>query len=131
MKIERNEKIDLVELNELLSTIGWGIKDLDKLENSLKLSWGWITARDDNGKLIGFVQILSDGIKHAYILRLLVDKKYQGQGVGTKIVENMMELLNENKLNPVLITKPSEESFYNRFGFDRNSNGFISMLRWE
>ena len=62
---------------------------------------------------------------------MLVHKKYQGQGVGTKIVENMMELLNENKLNPVLITKPSEESFYNKFGFDRSSNGFIGMLRWE
>lgn len=131
MKIERNEKIDLVELNELLSTMGWGIKDLDKLESSLKLSWAWITARDDNGRLIGFVQILSDGIKHAYILKLLVHKEYQGQGIGSKIVENMMELLNENKLNPVLITKPSEESFYNKFGFDRDSNGFISMLRWE
>ncbi|WP_055667318.1 GNAT family N-acetyltransferase [Desnuesiella massiliensis] len=91
MRIERNEKIDLIELNELLSTLGWGIKDVDKLENSLKLSWGWITARDENNNLIGFVQILSDGIKHAYILRLLVHKEYQGQGIGTKIIENMLQ----------------------------------------
>lgn len=131
MKIARNEKIDVVELNELLSTIGWGMKDLDKLEHSLKLSWGYITARDENNRLVGFVQILSDGIKHAYILRLLVHKEYQGQGIGTKIILNMMEWFKENNFNPVLITKPAEESFYNKFGFDRSNNGFISMLKWD
>lgn len=131
MKIIRNEKIEVVELNELLSTIGWGIKDLNKLENSLQLSWGYITARDENNKLVGFVQILSDGIKHAYILRLLVHKEYQGQGIGTKIVLNMMEWFKENNFNPVLITKPAEETFYNKFGFDRDNNGFISMLKWD
>lgn len=131
MKIERNEKINVVELNELLSTIGWGIKELNKLENSLKLSWGYITARDENNKLVGFVQVLSDGIKHAYILRLLVHKEYQGQGIGTKIVLNMMEWFKQNNFNPVLITKPAEEAFYNKFGFDRSNNGFISMLKWD
>lgn len=131
MKIERNAKIDVNELNNLLSTIGWGVSPIEKLENSLKLTWVWITARDESNKLVGFVQILSDGIKHAYILRLLVHKDYQGQGIGTRIVENLMELLKENKLNPVLITKPAEESFYNKFGFARENNGFISLFKWE
>ncbi len=131
MKIENNGEINVMELNELLSTIGWGINPIEKLENSLKLSWGWITARDESHKLVGFVQILSDGIKHAYILRLLVHKEYQGQGVGTKIVENMMELLNQNKLNPILISKPTEEAFYNKFGLSRNNNGFISLFKWS
>jgi len=95
------------------------------------LSWGWITARDESNKLVGFVQILSDGIKHAYILRLIVDKGYQGRGIGTTIVENMMNLLNKNKLNPILITKPTEEAFYNKFGLSRTNNGFISLFKWN
>jgi len=131
IKVERNVNIDVNELNDLLSTIGWDLDPIEKLENSLKLTWGWITARDESNKLVGFVQILSDGIKHAYILRLLVHKDYQGQGIGTKIVENLMELLKENKLNPVLITKPAEEAFYSKFGFARENNGFISLFKWE
>lgn len=131
MKIERNTPIDAVELNDLLKTMGWGVSPIEKLESSLKLTWGWITARDESNKLVGFVQILSDGIKHGYILRLLVHKDYQGQGIGTKILENLMELLKENKLNPVLITKPAEEGFYNRFGLVRENNGFISLFKWE
>lgn len=131
MKIECNGEIDIIELNELLSTVGWRINPIEKLENSLELSWGWITAKDESDKLVGFVQILSDGIKHAYILRLLVHKEHQSKGIGTKIVENMMELLNKNELNPILITKPTEEAFYNKFGLSRSNNGFISLFKWS
>lgn len=130
MRIERNAKIDVNELNSLLKTIGWGIDSPEKLEESLKLSWGWITVRDDLNMLIGFVQILSDGIVHAYILRLLVHKDYQGKGIGTKIMENLMEFLDENKLRPILLTKPTEESFYSKFGLSRSNKGYISLFKW-
>jgi len=131
MKIKRNEDINYKELNELLSTIGWGINPLSRLEQSIGLSWGWITARDENDKLVGFVQVLSDGIKHAYILRMLVHKDYQGNEIGKKIMNELMEMLKEEKLNPVLITKPAEESFYKKFGFKREDNGFISLFKWD
>lgn len=130
MKIQRNERIDVHELNNLLKTVGWGINSPQKLQESLNLSWGWITVRDDANKLIGFVQVLSDGIKHAYILRLLVHSEYQGKGIGTKIMENLMDLLGENGLSPVLLTKPSEETFYSKFGLSRSNKGFISLFKW-
>ncbi len=131
MKIIRNEKIDVVELNELLGTIGWRVNPIEKLSKSLELSWGWITARDEEGKLVGFVQILSDGIKHAYILRLLVHSEFQGMGIGKKIMTDLTQLLKEEELNPVLITKPAEESFYQDYGFKREDNGFISLFKWD
>lgn len=131
MKIERNADINTTELNGLLQTIGWAINPAEKLDKALALSWGWITARSEDGKLVGFVQVLSDGIKHAYILRLLVHKDYQRQGVGTKIMEELFEFLKVNKLNPILITKPSEEDFYNKFGLSRENNDFISLFKWE
>ncbi|MFT9495220.1 GNAT family N-acetyltransferase [Anaerosolibacter sp.] len=131
MKIERNADINTTELNGLLQTIGWAINPVEKLDKTLALSWGWITARSEDGKLVGFVQVLSDGIKHAYILRLLVHKDYQRQGVGTKIMEELLEFLKESKLNPILITKTREEAFYNKFSLSRENNGFISLFKWE
>ena len=130
LKIKVNDTMDVNELNDLLKTIGWGVSSSSKLEESLKLSWGWITARDELDRLIGFVQILSDGIKHAYILRLIVHKDFQGNGVGTKIMEKLMEVLEENNLSPILLTKPSEESFYSKFGLSRSNKGFISLFKW-
>ena len=131
MKIIRNEKINYKELNELLGTIGWKLDSISKLEKSIKLSWSWITARDEDNKLVGFVQVLSDGIKHAYILRMLVHKDHQGNGIGKKIMDELMEMLKEENLNPVLITKPKEEGFYEKFGFGRENNGFISLFKWN
>lgn len=130
MIIERKSKVDVNELNCLLKTVGWGLSSPEKLEEALGLSWGWITVRDDLDKLIGFVQILSDGIKHAYILRLLVHKDHQGKGIGTKIMENLMEFLEENNLSPILLTKPAEETFYSKFGLSRSNSGFISLFKW-
>ena len=42
-----------------------------------------------------------------------------------------MNWLDDNDLNPILITKPNEEAFYNKFGFSREQNGFISMFKWK
>lgn len=74
---------------------------------------------------------MSDGIKHAYILRMLVHKDYQGNGIGKAIMKELLIMLEEEKLNPVLITKPKEESFYKQFGFKREDNGFISLFKWD
>jgi len=131
MRIIRNEEINYKELNELLGTIGWKLDPISKLEKSIDLSWSWITARDEEDKLVGFVQVLSDGIKHAYILRMLVHKDYQRNGIGKMIMGELMEMLKEENLNPVLITKAKEEGFYEQFGFGRENNGFISLFKWN
>jgi len=131
MRIIRNEEINYKELNELLGTIGWKLDPISKLEKSIDLSWSWITARDEEDKLVGFVQVLSDGIKHAYILRMLVHKDYQRNGIGKMIMGELMEMIKEENLNPVLITKAKEEGFYEQFGFGRENNGFISLFKWN
>lgn len=131
MNTIKNENLDAKELNQLLATVGWGSNTDEKLKRALELSWGWMTVRNDHNELIGFVQVLSDGIKHAYILRLLVHKDYQGKGIGKQIVKELLEWLEENGLNPILITKPNEEPFYNQFDFSREQNGFISLFKWK
>ena len=52
LRIERNEKIDVNELNNLLKSIGWGINSSKILQESLNLSWGWITVRNETNKLL-------------------------------------------------------------------------------
>ncbi len=131
MKIIRNENLDAKELNQLLATVGWGSNTEEKIRKALELSWGWLTVRSENNELIGFVHVLSDGIKHAYVLRLLVHKEHQGHGIGKEIVRELLEWLDENGLNPVLITKPTEEPFYNQFDFSREQGGFISLFKWK
>ena len=127
MKIEMNEEIDVNELNDLLETNKWRIQDTSKLEKALVLSWCWLTARNERSQLIGFVQVLSDGIRHAYILRLIVHPDYQRKGVGTELMNRLMELLKENNLLPTLVAAPGKDKFYEKFGFKQECKEMKAM----
>jgi GNAT superfamily N-acetyltransferase len=50
-----------------------------------RLSLGWITARDDDG-LVGFVNVIWDGLVHAFILDTAVATRSQHQGIGAQLI---------------------------------------------
>ncbi len=48
-------------------------------------SLGWVVARDA-GRLVGFVNVLWDGLVHAWIQDLMVAKAARNRGIGTGLV---------------------------------------------
>jgi len=48
-------------------------------------SLGWVTAKDD-GMLVGFVNVISDGLVHAWIQDVMVARSHRGQGIATQLV---------------------------------------------
>jgi GNAT superfamily N-acetyltransferase len=48
-------------------------------------SLGWVTARDD-ATLVGFVNVLWDGLVHAWLQDTMVAKAARRSGVGTELV---------------------------------------------
>jgi GNAT superfamily N-acetyltransferase len=46
----------------------------------------WISAHDEDNRLIGFVNVAWDGGAHAFALDVVVDPGHQGRGVGTALV---------------------------------------------
>jgi len=49
-------------------------------------SLGWVVARDDDGALVGFVNVISDGLVHAWIQDVMVAARARRRGVGTQLV---------------------------------------------
>ena len=49
-------------------------------------SLGWICAREDDGSLVGFVNVAWDGCDHAFLLDPKVRPDHQRAGVGTELV---------------------------------------------
>ena len=100
MEIELSSKglLSGAELNELFSTNSWQVDDSDVLDCSVKNSWHWITARNASGKLVGFVQAISDGMRHVYILKLIVHPDFRHQGIATSIMNGLMEIINDKKM---------------------------------
>jgi ribosomal protein S18 acetylase RimI-like enzyme len=51
-----------------------------------KHSLGWVTARLEDGRLVGFVNVAWDGGDHAFLLDTKVDPHFQRRGIGTELV---------------------------------------------
>ncbi|MFT8710118.1 MAG: GNAT family N-acetyltransferase [Sporolactobacillus sp.] len=124
--ISSNIQIRAVELNELLATNYWDVHPIEKLEQGIQSSWGTICARNGE-QLIGYARILSDGIRHAYICNVIVHPDYRKQGIGTALMKEALRLLRENNLYPTLVASPGKKNYYEKLGFEAESNGYTAM----
>lgn len=133
IKIRDYREINLKELLELYENVGWSnyVNNpqmlLKAYQNSLKV----LSARDED-KLVGIVRVVGDGSSVIYIQDILVDKKYQRQGIGSRL---LTEILRDYKevYQKVLLTDNRREtvSFYKKLGFiqcdDFGCTAFVAM----
>lgn len=82
----------------------------------LKQSYSFIAAVDqDRHKVIGFINVVSDGVLSAYIPLLEVLPEYQSQGIGAQLVKQMLEQLKELYMID-LICDTELQPYYERLG---------------
>ena len=75
----------------------------------------------DEDKMIGFGRAISDGAYQAAIYDCAVIPEYQGQKVGSLIMEHIMKHL--EGCNVLLYAAPGKEGFYQKQGFSRLKTG--------
>ena len=80
----------------------------------------------DGDRLVGFAKVLSDGVYRAFIEDLIVDELYRGQGMGTRIMETLIDKLGDVE-HLILITGNDKLAYYGRFGFFKGPG--ISMMK--
>ncbi|MBW4517132.1 MAG: GNAT family N-acetyltransferase [Timaviella obliquedivisa GSE-PSE-MK23-08B] len=76
----------------------------------------------DSDRLIGFSRAVSDGIYRATIWDVVIDPDYQGAGLGRKLVETALMHPHVNHVEKVYLVTTHQQSFYERIGFERNTN---------
>jgi ribosomal protein S18 acetylase RimI-like enzyme len=54
-------------------------------------SHGWVTARDAAGLLVGFVNVVTDGGDHAFLLDTKTRGSHQRRGIGMRVVQYATE----------------------------------------
>ena len=60
------------------------------VEQTQKYSLGWVVARDGN-RFVGFVNVLWDGLVHAFIEDVMVDASLRHRGIGVGLVHAARE----------------------------------------
>ncbi|OGY79042.1 MAG: hypothetical protein A3B74_04125 [Candidatus Kerfeldbacteria bacterium RIFCSPHIGHO2_02_FULL_42_14] len=78
------------EAIKLYLALKWGNEskyDENKMKQALESTTMVISARDRAGKLVGLTRVLSDGVIHTSVADIAVHPEYQGQGIGTQMME--------------------------------------------
>ncbi len=75
----------------------------------------WLAVDDVSGKVVGFINALSDGILSAYIPLLEVLPEYSGRGIGSELVQRMLGTLNHLYMIDLLCDEDIQP-FYERLG---------------
>ena len=115
------EKISVEDFNYLNEKVGWGKRENIVVKEALDNTLYSITVYDDK-EVIGYGRIIGDKTIFLYIQDIIVIPEYQGNKIGTEIMNLLLKKINEyKKINPEIRTYigPSlgRETFYKKFGF--------------
>ncbi|MGD1851076.1 MAG: GNAT family N-acetyltransferase [Cyanophyceae cyanobacterium] len=123
------QTIDLKQLQQLFdSTAFWAqSRSLEDLSLALKHSNPVISAWH-NGDLIGFARATSDWVYRATIWDVVVDSKYQGAGIGRKLIHTLLSHPAVAKVERVYLMTTQQQEFYKRIGFEVNPSTTMLLL---
>ena len=104
------------DLQKLYLSVGWDVyvKNNEDMTVLLKNTCYFVTVWD-NDQLVGLTRIISDDHSIAYVQDILIDSGYQGNGIGSKLLNMIKERFNHVR-QVVLMTDTSEKTinFYEK-----------------
>lgn len=124
------------EFNLLYNAVGWGAYEENISKKALDNTFYSVSVYDEE-KIIGYGRLIGDTICFMYIQDIMVIPEYQGQKIGTLIMNKLLEKINEIKkdnseLRVYLGASKNREKFYEKFGFIKRIDanlGYGMILR--
>ncbi|MGL5832696.1 MAG: GNAT family N-acetyltransferase [Waterburya sp.] len=124
--------IDFYELEELCDRVGWARRPLRKVKKAIDHSFLVVSMWEVVGKkrrLIGFARATSDHAFNATIWDVVVDPKFQNQGLGKAMMKYAIAQLRSADIsNITLFADPQVVNFYQRLGFILDPEGIKGMF---
>ena len=120
--------IDPKQLVALRNSVGWN-GTVEWYEKCLQNSYFYICCFDEN-ELIGFLDVVSNRVTDSYIQDVIVNPSYQGQGIGTHMMEMAIKKLKEDKIYAISVLFDEKLiEFYKKFGFHIMMAGQMETYR--
>lgn len=102
---------------DLRAAVGWDQLDGD-YPAALAGYWATLGGFDADGALVAWLAILSDGVRHAALLDVVVHPRWQGQGVGRELVARAIDHCLSHGVTLIHVDfLPERAAFYERCGF--------------
>jgi GNAT superfamily N-acetyltransferase len=120
------------EYQNLRNSVGWPKVNDKSVESALGNSLYSVCVYDEK-KLIGYGRIIGDKGIYYYIQDMIVLPRYQGKGIGRKIMSKIMDFLEKNA-DPTaffgLMAAKGFFSFYKPYGFKKRPEDAPGMFRY-
>lgn len=122
--IRKYDQYHEAEILNLYESVGWinYVNHPDMLKNAYMNSLKILGAYE-NDKLIGIIRVVGDGYSIVYIQDILVLPEYQKQGVGTALLNRILEIY-QNVYQKTLLTDNTAKTirFYKSLGFQMDTD---------
>lgn len=118
------------EYQRLAEAVNWqGFLNFDVVPKSLPQSLFSVVAEKD-GRMIGMARVCGDDAIYYYVMDVAVAPEYQGGGIGTALMNEIVDYFQKNAPDKALVTLFTgghRVGFYERFGFISPDNGLKGM----
>ena len=123
----KSKELDLIELDQLLQTVGWSRRPIRRVKRALQFSilvvglW----KHDENfPRLVGFARCTGDGILEATIWDVAINPVYQGLGLGKELMRYILKELKISGISKVtLFADAGVVKFYKNQGWALEPKG--------
>lgn len=141
MEVEISENdLTVQEFIALRSSVGLNILPEQQVKKAIKNSLYTVCARNKiTGKAIGMGRLVGDGAYVYYLQNINVNPKYQGNNIGSLIIDKIIDYIKKDKIPDssvmvLLMSSKGCESFYKKFGFrsrpnDNEGSGMIMNIK--
>ena len=121
------KELDLIELDQLLQTVGWSRRPVRRVKRALEFSILVVSLwrHDDKfPRLVGFARCTGDGIIEATIWDVAINPVYQGLGLGKELMKYLLKKLKIIGINKVtLFADAGVVEFYKSQGWTLEPRG--------
>ena len=115
------KEFDLIELDQLLQTVGWSRRPIRRVKRALEFSIlvvGLWRYDEKFPRLVGFARCTGDGVIEATIWDVAINPVYQGLGLGKELMKYILKELKKIGISKVTLFADAEVvSFYKRQGW--------------
>ena len=136
MEYEVTDYITPEEYMEMRRLVEWSEFPMEQAVEGIKHS-AYLCVFRKEGKVIALARVITDFGYVVYIADVIVHPEYQGQGLGRKLMNNIMDYI-KSQMKPgykkmvSLMAAQGKEEFYKKFGFVSRPNEMYGcgMCQW-
>jgi len=124
LRYEYTPNLKAEQVARLRESVGWDAR-VEKFKKKLGNTYFCVACFAED-RLVGYLDVVSDGIDDAYIRDLVVHPDYQRRGIGLKLLDMVIKRVKSDGIKMInVIFEPRLEEFYRKANFVIMSAGLI------